>query len=96
MFNKKKIGIGILTTAFGIIFLLMGIILVFFEMMWSINIEWGGMQYTPHLFEYGYQFLGLMMTFIGIAFLIFGIRLWHFKYTKKDKGGFKARPRLHP
>ena len=94
MFNTKKSGIGMLTTAFGAIFLLGGMILVFFEIMWSINIEWGGMQYSPHLFEYGYQFVGLIMTFVGIAFLISGIYLWQFKYPKKDKGGFKARPRL--
>jgi hypothetical protein len=53
--------------------------------MSSINIEWGGMQYTPHLFEYGYQFLGLTMTVIGIALLVFGVCLWQSKYTKRDK-----------
>jgi hypothetical protein len=96
MVNKKeKIGIGILTTAFGIILLLMGIILVFYEIMLSINIELGGMQYAPHMFEYGYQFLGLFMIFIGTAFSISGGYLWYFKYTKKDKSVFKTRPRLH-
>ena len=91
--KKKKTGSGILLTASGIVFLLLGSILVLFELMWSINIEWGGMQYTPHLFEYGYQFLGLMMTFCGIAFLISGIYLWQNKYTQKTKG-IQSRLRL--
>jgi|GEM_PF-4932884 len=92
MFNqKKKIGTGILTTAFGIIFLLAGITLFFFEVMRSSFIEWSGKQYTPHLFEYGYQFFGLTMAFIGVACLIFGIYFWQFKYTKTNVGSKRSR-----
>ena len=54
-------------------------ILVFWELMWSINVESGSggiLKYTPHLFEYAYQFLGIILIFLGIAFLIFGINRW--------------------
>jgi len=76
-----------LTTAFGIIFMLTGIILVLWELMWSINIESSGgfMKYTPHLFEYPYQFLGIILIFLGIVFLIFGIYRWQMKNRKNNE-----------
>ena len=80
--KTQKIGIGILTTAFGIIFVLIGIILVLWELMWSINVEsssGGHLKYAPHLFEHAYQFLGIILFFSGTVFLLFGIYLWQIK-----------------
>ncbi|WGM88827.1 MAG: hypothetical protein NUK63_07865 [Candidatus Bathyarchaeum tardum] len=86
--KDQKIGIGILATVFGIIFVLIGIVLVLWELMWSINVESGSsgiLKYTPHLFEYAYQFLGLILIFLGIIFLIFGIYHWQIKNRKKNE-----------
>ena len=86
--KNKKIGIGILATAFGFIFVLIGIILVLWELMWSINVESGSggiLKDTPHLFEYAYQFLGLIMIFLGICFLLFGIYHWQKNRKKNQK-----------
>ena len=83
--KDQKIGIGILATVFGIIFMLIGIVLVLWELMWSINVEVSGsfFKYAPHLFEYAYQFLGLILIFLGIVFLIFGIYNWQIQNEKK-------------
>jgi hypothetical protein len=81
MSNKKK-EIGALIIVFGIIFLIIGLILSFYEIMLSFTIQLGEMGYTPHLLTYPYQYFGLVLILAGIIFLIIGLYLWQIKYTK--------------
>ena len=72
MANNKKSGIGVLI-AVGIIFLLIGAILSFYEIMTLFTNSWP--YNIVHLFKYPYQIVGLALILAGITLLIIGIYL---------------------
>ena len=88
MADNEKSEIGLLILVFGIILLIIGVILSFYEIMLSFTIQTGGMRYTPHLFTYPYQFVGIVLVLAGIVIAIVGGYRWKMKQktnTKKRK-----------
>ena len=79
--NKDKSGIGFSILVFGIIFLLVGVTLSFYELMTLFTIPWDGN--IPHLFRYPYQFVGIVLILAGIIFAIVGIYLWQSRPKKE-------------
>ena len=85
MADNEKSGIGLLILVFGIILLIIGVILSFYEIMLAFNIQTGGMRYTPHLFTYPYQFVGIVLVLAGIVIAIVGGYRWKTRQKKEIK-----------
>ena len=81
MANKNKTKMGVLSTAFGAIFLLIGVTLSFFELMALFTIPWPNK--VPHLFNYTYQFVGIVLILTGAVFLVVGVYMWRTKSKKE-------------
>lgn len=82
MAKNKNDGLGLVSLAVGIMFIIAGVTLMFYEVMLSFFIQ-GSVKYIPHLFAYPYQFVGIIIVLLGTVLTIAGAYRWK---QRKNKG----------
>jgi Na+-driven multidrug efflux pump len=79
MAENKDDGLGLVFLAFGIMFIVVGLTLIFYEIMLSLFIP---DMYRPHLFAYPYQFVGIIIALLGTVLTIVGAYRWKQRKNK--------------